>query len=186
METLLQPPRTMMEVFNMLPEGTLAELIDNKLFISPSPLSIHQKLLYKIASKLFEKIESQNEGEVIIAPFDVKFDLTRNAVQPDILVILKSNANQIKDGRYVGVPDLIVEILSEGNKDHDLIIKKDLYEKFGVKEYWIVDPETQLALVFSLREKTYQKIGDSIGKIDSHLLKAEFSFWFGYRYKKNQ
>jgi Uma2 family endonuclease len=177
METLLQPPRTMMEVFSMLPEGTLAEVIDNRLYMSPSPIFFHQDILFEIAERIRQHLKSTNTGQLAIAPFDVNLDSSRNAVQPDIVVILKTNPNQInKEGKYFGIPDLLVEILSPGNKDHDLIVKKDLYEKFGVKEYWIVDPETKLALVFSLREKSYQKIGESIGKISSSLLKIDFMF----------
>ncbi len=170
------PPRTIMEVYEMLPEGTLAELIDNQIYMSPAPFSSHQKLLLKLANKLVEIVENVNLGEVIIAPFDVKLDATRNAVQPDITVILKSNPNQIVDGRYVGIPDLVVEILSPGNKEHDLVTKKDLYEKFGVQEYWIVDPETKLALGYALKEGVYHRIGEDLGKIQSHLLHAEFVF----------
>jgi Uma2 family endonuclease len=158
METLLHPPRSLMEVFDMLPEGTLAELINNRLYMSPAPLSSHQKVLFKIAERLVTHVESKLAGEVIIAPFDVRLDETRNAVQPDVTLILKSNPNQIINGRYSGVPELVVEVLSPGNKDHDLITKKDLYEKFGVKEYWIVDPETKLALGFSLVENKFIKI----------------------------
>ena len=176
METLLHPPRTMMEVFNMLPEGTLAELIDNKLYMAPSPLFDHQNILLDITFQLRQFLKKSDKGNVIIAPFDVRLDELRNAVQPDITVILKSNPNQIKDGRYTGVPDLIVEILSPGNKDHDLITKKDLYEKFGVKEYWIVDPETKLILGFSLEAGRYHKFNESIGKIHSSLLQAAFEF----------
>jgi Uma2 family endonuclease len=177
METLLQPPRTMMEVFNMLPEGTLAELIDNRLYMSPTPLFPHQKITKEITKQLDKVIEETGRGTVIISPFDIKFDSSGNAVQPDIVVILKTNPNQInKEGKYFGVPDLLVEILSPGNKDHDLITKKDLYEKFGVKEYWIVDPETKLTLCFSLKDGHYEKIGENIGQIKSQLLKAEFSF----------
>lgn len=176
METLMQPPRTMMEVYDMLPEGTLAELIDNQLFMSPSPVFDHQNILLDIAIRLREFLTSGNIGQVIVAPFDVKLDQTKNVVQPDIAVVLKSNPNQIKDGRYSGAPDLIVEILSPGNKDHDLITKKDLYEKFGVTEYWVIDPETRLTLGFSLREGRYDKFSESIGKIQSRLLKAEFAF----------
>ena len=176
METMIHPPRTLMEVFDLLPEGTLAELIDNKLYMSPAPLFNHHRITKSISKELDKIIEDTGKGLVIYAPFDVKLDKTRNAVQPDITVILKSNPNQIVDGRYVGVPDLIVEILSEGNKDHDLITKKDLYEKFGVKEYWIVDPETRLALGFSLHKSRYQKIVESIGSIESPLLKAGFNF----------
>ncbi len=115
METLLQPPRTMMEVFDMLPEGTLAELIDNRLYMSPSPIYFHQSTLAEIAFQLSSILKEK--GKVVIAPFDVKLDKTKNAVQPDIVVILKTNPNQInKEGKYFGVPDLLVEILSPGNK----------------------------------------------------------------------
>ena len=176
METLLQPPRTMMEVFDMLPEGTLAELIGNQLYMSPAPLYNHQKIAKALIKALDKVIEETGKGTVIMAPFDVKLDASRNAVQPDITVILKTNPNQIVDGRYSVVPDLLVEILSPGNKDHDLITKKDLYEKFGVKEYWIIDPETKLALGFSIREGHYSKIGESIGKIHSLILQEAFEF----------
>ena len=170
------PPRTIKEVYEMLPEGTLAELIDNQIYMSPAPFSSHQKLLLKLANKLVEIVENVNLGEVIIAPFDVKLEAARNAVQPDITVILKSNAQQIVEGRYVGIPDLVVEILSPGNKEHDLITKKDLYEKFGVQEYWIVDPETKLALGYTLKEGIYHQIGEDLGKMQSPLLQAEFIF----------
>lgn len=174
METLIHPPRTMMEVFDILPEGTLAELIDNRLYMSPSPIFNHQDVLAEIAVHLRNFLK--NKGIVVISPFDVKLDQTRNAVQPDIVVILNNNPNQIKEGRYSGVPDLLVEVLSPGNKEYDLIVKKELYERFGVKEYWVVDPDTKLALVFSLQENRYQKISESISKIHSDLLQTDFSF----------
>lgn len=174
METLIHPPRTMMEVFDILPEGTLAELIDNRLYMSPSPIFNHQDVLAEIALHLRNFLK--NKGIVVISPFDVKLDQTRNAVQPDIVVILNNNPNQIKEGRYSGVPDLLVEVLSPGNKEYDLIVKKELYERFGVKEYWVVDPDTKLALVFSLQENRYQKISESISKIHSDLLQTDFSF----------
>ena len=176
METLLHPPRTMMEVFDMLPEGTLAELTDNRLYMSPAPFFNHQKTVKVICRQLDILIEDSGRGTVILAPFDVKLDESKNAVQPDIVVILKTNPNQIRNGRYSGVPDLLVEILSSGNKDHDLITKKDLYEKFGVKEYWVIDPDTKLALGFSLNNGHYNKVSESIGKIQSQLLQADFEF----------
>jgi len=176
METLLHPPRTMMELYDILPEGTLAELIDNQIYMSPVPLFNHHRLTKAISKQLDKIIEDTGKGIVIYAPFDVKLDKTRNAVQPDIFVILKTNPNQIVDERYTGVPDLIVEILSKGNKDHDLITKKELYEKFGVQEYWVVDPETKLAIGFSLKENRYQKMSEAIGKIQSPLLQTTFEF----------
>jgi Uma2 family endonuclease len=175
--TIERPPRTLMEVYEMLPEGTLAELIENQIYMSPAPIFSHQRIIKSIAKQLDKIVEGTDLGMVIFAPFDVKLDKTKNSVQPDIVVILKSNQNQINElGRFEGVPDLLVEVLSPSNKEYDLIKKKDLYEKFGVKEYWIVDPETKLAIGFKLSGNTYTKISEEIGKISSSLLNADFDF----------
>lgn len=171
------PPRTIMEVFQMLPEGTLAEIINNQIFMSPSPLSKHQKILNKINNRLFNHFEALSLGEVLTAPLDVYLDESSNVVQPDIIVVLKENLNIINEhGHIHGVPDLLVEILSPGNREYDLIKKKDLYEHFAVKEYWIVDPETKLALVYKMLDGKYQNIGDNVGSIHSHLLKTTIEF----------
>jgi Uma2 family endonuclease len=175
--TIERPPRTMMEVYEMLPEGTLAELIDNQIYMSPTPLFKHQKTIQSIFKELDKIIEEKGKGSIIVAPFDIKLDKTQNFVQPDIIVILKNNPNQVtEDGRYTGVPDLLIEVLSPSNKEHDLIKKKDLYEKFGVQEYWIVDPDTKLTIGFSLIDNLYMRIGEEIGKMKSPLLKADFVF----------
>lgn len=71
---------------------------------------------------------------------------------------------------------MIVEVLSPRNKDYDLITKKDLYQKFGVQEYWIVDPDTKLAIGFALSGDSYKKISEEIGKIYSPLLNADLVF----------
>lgn len=158
----------------MLPEGTLAELIDNTLYMSPAPLFEHQDILFEIASQLKNKVDKKT-GRVIISPFDVYLDNTSNAVQPDITVILHANTGKLQ-GQFYGVPDLLVEILSPGNSNYDLIKKKELYERFGVKEYWIVDPETKQAQGFQLKNDKYISISDQIGKIHSLLLDLTVSF----------
>jgi Uma2 family endonuclease len=175
--TIERPPRTMMELYEMLPEGTLAELIDNQIYMSPAPLFKHQKTIQSIFKELDKIVEEKGKGSIIVAPFDIKLDKTQNSVQPDIIVILKNNPNQVtEDGRYTGVPDLLIEVLSPSNKEYDLIKKKDLYEKFGVQEYWIVDPDTKLAIGFALSGDSYKKISEEIGKINSSLLNSEFTF----------
>jgi Uma2 family endonuclease len=171
------PPRTIMEVYEMLPEGTLAELIDNQIYMSPAPLFKHQWTIQSIFIELNKIVQNTGTGSIVLAPFDIKLDPDRNSVQPDIVVILNSNPNQISaEGRYAGVPDLLIEVLSPGNREQDLVTKKDLYEKFGVQEYWVVDPETNLALGFALKDKRYIKISEEIGKIASELLNANFNF----------
>src|SRR5688500_9436555 len=125
------PPRTIMEVYKILPEGTLAEVIDNQIYMSPSPAFDHQDILIEIAAQLRSKLK--NEAKVSVAPFDVYLDESRNAVQPDIVIILNSNKGILnRKGHFHGVPDIVVEILSPENRDYDLIRKKDLYQKFGI------------------------------------------------------
>jgi Uma2 family endonuclease len=178
MKSLIEtPPRTIMEVYKSLPEGTLAELIDNTIYMSPSPISKHQLILNEINFQLLQFLKKDASGLVFIAPYDVYLDETSNAVQPDIVVVLEDNRNIIDpNGHIHGVPDLLVEVLSPGNKDHDLIKKKDLYERFGVKEYWIIDPETKLALCFQLVSGKYVKAGEEVGLIQSILLKLKIQF----------
>jgi Uma2 family endonuclease len=166
-----------MEVYQSLPEGTLAEVINNQIFMSPSPLSKHQKILNRINNRLYNYFEATGAGEVFTSPLDVYLDETSNAVQPDIIVVLKDNFKIINEqGHIHGTPDLLVEILSPGNKEYDLIKKKDLYERFGVKEYWIVDPETKLALVYKLVGGKYEGVGEDIGSITSDLIKTKIDF----------
>lgn len=178
MRTLIDsPPRTMMEVFKMLPEGTLAELIDNILYMSPSPVFDHHNIGKSIFRKLLETVEDTGKGVIFSAPFDVYLDEEQNAVQPDLIVVLKNNTHIIDEKSHIhGVPDLLIEILSKGNKNHDLILKKDLYERFGVKEYWIIDPVSKLAMGFELTDKSYQLVAEDIGIIKSNLLGISFSF----------
>lgn len=171
------PPRTLMEVYKMLPEGTYAELIGNTLYMPPSPTTDHQRQSLKLASRLSTYLEEHKLGEVFCAPMDVYLDETSNAVQPDIVVVLKEQLDIIHpNGHIHGVPAILIEILSKGNKDHDLIRKKDLYERFGVREYHVVDPDTKLVLSFSLAEGSYGTAREEIGKLYSPLLQEAFGF----------
>lgn len=170
-EIIERPPRTIMEVYKTLPVGTLAELIDNIIYMSPSPISKHQVILNKINVQVYNHLEKNNTGIVYMSPLDVYLDEKSNAVQPDLSVVLfEGKANVDEDGYIHGAPDLIVEVLSPGNSKYDLVKKKELYEHFGVKEYWIVDPETKQTRGFQLQKGKYILISDQIGKMESPLL----------------
>jgi Uma2 family endonuclease len=131
----------------------------------------------RLASRILSFLDKSELGMAFCAPLDVYLDEMSNAVQPDIIVVLKHQLDIIhKNGHIHGVPDILIEILSKGNKDHDLIRKKDLYERFGVQEYHVVDPDTMLALTFSLVEGNYHTAQENIGKLWSPLLQTEFVF----------
>lgn len=128
-----------MEDFLQLEESNLpCELINGELFISPAPNLIHQIVI----GNLYEFLKSYSRktgGFVGISPLDVFLD-QKNVFQPDVLLILKENRSRLTDRGINGAPDLAVEVISPSNSFKDRNQKKNLYQKFGVKEYWIIDP----------------------------------------------
>jgi Uma2 family endonuclease len=176
-QMLSNPPKTIMEVYKMLPEGTLAELIDGSIYMTPPPNYNHQEISLKLSARIFVSIEKKiNSGKVIAAPFGVFLDENENAVQPDIVFVRAKNKSIIKRDAIHGVPDLLIEILSPGNRNHDLRRKKLLYQTFEVPEYWIIDPNTNEAIGFEIREGKYIEFCRGCGKIKSRILKGVFKF----------
>ncbi|MDQ3683898.1 MAG: Uma2 family endonuclease [Bacteroidota bacterium] len=169
------PPRTGIEVFEMLPEGTLAELIYDKIYMSPSPLYSHQQIAGELFTQIMLFVKEKQAGVCIISPIDIFLD-DKNVLQPDIVFISKEKMYIIKDNRIKGCPDLIVEILSPGNEHHDKEIKKEVYEKFGVKEYFIVNPKTKETIAYFLENNKYVEQTSSTGVIVSQILNNSFSF----------
>ncbi|WP_442598606.1 Uma2 family endonuclease [Neobacillus sp. D3-1R] len=152
----------------------LLEYIDGYVYISPSPTIKHQR----ISGKLFMKLANFLKGkhcEVFHAPIDIELKNEKmegtKIVIPDLSIICEKTG--FTDTRYVGVPDLIVEILSPSNQTHDLITKLNLYMNYGVKEYWIVNPMLNSISVYALNEEALYVQHDmktEIGSITSKFL----------------
>lgn len=169
------PPRTILEVYRGLPEGTLAQLINNQIIMSPSPTNSHQKVLGKIFRQLCDFVEGNNLGEVRVAPFDVHFN-RKNVFQPDIIFIANDNLHHLKEDGFYGAPDLVIEILSPGTWRVDKEDKKDEYERSGVKEYWMVEPRDKTTEGFVLHNKEYQLVPSETGTITLQLLQCTLTF----------
>ncbi|CAA9320470.1 MAG: hypothetical protein AVDCRST_MAG56-6873 [uncultured Cytophagales bacterium] len=152
---LVQQKWTYAEMHEKLPPETRAEVIDNDLYMSPAPSAEHQRLLKRIFRLLDGYVEEKGLGEVNIAPFDVILD-EDNVVQPDLFFVATEKRGAIADRGLLGAPDLIVEILSPSSFYRDTVQKKDLYETFGVGEYWIADPANQVIEIFTLAEGKYR------------------------------
>lgn len=174
-ETAIQPPRTMMEVFNSLPEGTRIQLIENNLVMSPAPLDRHQLIISEIFPDFAIHIKKSKLGTCRVAPYDVYLD-EENVFQPDIIFISVERMPLIRKDGLHGAPDLIVEILSPSTAKFDLQDKKDIYERSGVKEYWIIDPEDNSTTGYYLAGNEYHEFFKGVGKIESKLLGWECSF----------
>ena len=172
---LMRKPQTLVDVYRLLPEGTPIQVIKNQFYMSPSPNFQHFDVLDRIADALKQEVKKQNSGRVFFAPLDV-FLGTTNAIQPDIFFINNTNSQLIKEDGIYGAPDLIVEVLSPRNRNADLVKKKALYEQFGVKEYFIVDPSDKSVLSYYLKEGKYTDAKKQKAKFTSKLFNKTFSF----------
>ena len=139
-------------------DGRRYEVIEGRLYMSPAPFFRHQKTIRQLLIILDQFVKKHDVGEVIMSPFDVVLS-EHNVVQPDILFISKERLSSILTEKNAqGAPDLVVEVLSEGNRRHDEIVKKKLYEEFGVKEYWIADPALETIKIYRLDSGKYVQI----------------------------
>ena len=147
------------EDYVLLPEdGKIHEIIDGEHCMTPAPDTYHQTISRRIQFQLYEQIEERGLGFVFDAPTDVQLSEI-DIVQPDLLVILTARRSIIAPKKIIGPPDLIVEILSESTGGKDRKLKLDLYQKAGVPEYWLVDPESQQIEVHRLKGDRYEPAG---------------------------
>ena len=147
-------PKYTVEDYMRLPEGERVELIGGELLVSPSPREKHQRVSAEIEIQIGLWAKQSGLGIMYHAPFDVVLS-KHDAVQPDILFISRERKEIITDANVQGAPDLIVEILSPGTEKRDTVAKKALYERHGVREYWIVDPDADTIEVFVARERKF-------------------------------
>ena len=131
------------------PEGEQYELLDGELILVASPNMAHQGNQARLGSRMFIFSEDNDLGRVFFSPTDVVLsdDSGTEVVQPDILFISKGREEIITDANIQGAPDMVVEILSPSSSRRDWKYKRELYAKYGVKEYWIVDPANRIVSV---------------------------------------
>jgi Uma2 family endonuclease len=148
------------------------ELIEGILMKRQAPTPLHQQAVIKIAHAFETIVQSHSNGFAYTSPIDVYLDKYNNT-QPDVLFITKERDFIIDPQQGItGAPDLIVEVLSPSTAKVDKVFKKALYLKFGVKEYWIVDPIYKSILVYVLNNDQYdlkQELFED-GKIESSIL----------------
>ena len=168
------------EDYLLLPDdGRRHEIIDGEHYVNPAPNTKHQRILLRLAIALHNHVDPRKLGEIFIAPYDVvmsRFDV----LQPDILFITAEHAELITTKNLQGTPDLVIEILSPSNRQHDEILKRKRYDRFGVAEYWIVDPDNDAITVFRRGASTLECVvrAATEGTITSPLL-PEFTLDVG-------
>ncbi len=136
--------------FMKLEESNLpCELINGEVFMSPAPSFTHQIICGNLYD-LLKAFSRKNGGIVMFSPVDVILD-RRNVFQPDLLYVAKENLGIISERGLNAAPDLAVEVLSPSNSFKDRNQKRKLYQKFGVKEYWIIDPGNNTLEIYDFR-----------------------------------
>jgi Uma2 family endonuclease len=136
-------------------DGLRHEIIDGEHYVTPSPVTRHQRISRNLLHLMQTYLDSHPIGELFAAPFDAllsEFDI----VVPDLLFLSNERAGFLTSKNLQGPPDLVIEILSPSTKSRDQKLKRDLYERVGVTEYWVVDPEQD-------RVDIYRRTGSSFG-----------------------
>ncbi len=155
------------------PEDERYELIDGIAYaMGPAPVRVHQRLVLELGRQIADALEGSG-CEVNIAPFDVRLperdeadEEIVNVVQPDIMVIC--DRDKLDERGCRGAPDWIVEVLSPSTAGHDQILKQQLYERHGVKEYWLAHPIDRIVTVYRLEGQLY-------GRPEIHEMKNELA-----------
>jgi Uma2 family endonuclease len=139
----------------LLPEDKRYEIVEGELFLNPAPNLYHQRISRELLPALCRYVREHSMGEIFNAPCDVVFS-EENVVQPDLLFVSRERAGILAGANVQGAPDLVIEILSDATAKRDLGIKRKLYAKYGVCEYWIVDSESKSIEVLSWTESGYR------------------------------
>ena len=144
--------RFVYEDYKALPESMAKryELLDGEILMVPAPTTTHQILSRNIAYLLHGFVRQHALGTVLSAPIDVVLGEgdAREIVQPDVLYISTARASTILIAEICGAPDLVIEVLSPATETRDRTYKKHLYGRYGVHEYWIVDPSSETIVVY--------------------------------------
>ena len=143
-----------------LPEGVRMELINGVLYDMGSPDIFHQTIITEVYSQISSVLKSsKGDCAVFVAPMDVCFDLEdkKDRPQPDLLVACDKHKYLNETGRILGVPDMVMEVVSTSSRSKDRVVKLNKYLEKGVREYWIVDPAFQEILAYNFSGRPFLK-----------------------------
>ncbi len=158
-----------LEDYHNMPEDRRAELIDGVIYDMASPSPLHQMIAGMVYARILAFIE-KNKGDCIpfIAPADVQLDCDdRTMVQPDVFILCKQD--RLRRFGICGAPDFVLEILSGSTRKKDMTVKLTKYMEAGVKEYWVIDPEKRLLIVYIGEEEGIPRLYPLQGDVGMNL-----------------
>ncbi len=128
-------------------DGLRHELIDGEHYVTPAPNTKHQAVVVNLTAAIASFAKRHDLGRLFIAPYDVVFSPS-DVVEPDLLFVSRERLNVLTEANVQGAPDLVVEILSPSTRKRDQGVKHQLYDRMGVREYWLVEPSFETIEVF--------------------------------------
>ena len=141
-------------------DGMRHELIDGEHYATPAPIWRHQAISRNLIGMIWSYLQQHPIGHVFAAPFDVIFSNV-DVVEPDVLYLSKQRIAQLEPSPWIkGAPNLVVEIGSPGTRKRDETIKRRLYERFGVDEYWVIDPELDTIKLYRRTNNQYERVAE--------------------------
>lgn len=152
--SILTQPLTYKDLEQFPDDGNRYEIVDGELYVAAAPAKPHQRLSRRLLLVIVAAVDAAQAGEVFYAPVDVRFSES-SQVQPDILSIRRERAGIYRGNTVNEPPDPVVEILSPSNPAYDEQVKRRLYERMGVPELLLADPDTPSIRLFVLREGRY-------------------------------
>ena len=149
------PPLTYEDLARLPEDGKRHEIIGGQLHVNAAPFLRHQQVSRRLFAGLLRQVQEAGLGEVLYAPVDVQLS-AHDVVEPDLVVVLKDREAVLHESRIIGAPSLVVEILSPSTARIDRTLKKELFERSGVPEYWLVDTDRNVLESLVLESERYR------------------------------
>ena len=143
------------EDYLTLPDYPRYELLNGEFIVTPSPSLEHQGVSFDLSIRIGEYLRKHKIGRAYAAPMDVILDKW-NVCQPNLFFVSSERASILSSAAVLGAPDLVIELLSPTTSYYDRTKKKNLYERFGVREYWIIDSDDRSIKIFANRSGAFQ------------------------------
>jgi Uma2 family endonuclease len=150
-------------------DGNRYEIIAGELIVSSAPVPIHQEVAGTLFASFRDAVRGRELGKVYFAPVDVRLS-KHNVVEPDLVYVSRERRHIVGPKFIDGAPDLLVEILSPSTLKRDREAKMRLYERFGVLEYWMVDPIARTVVAVALVDGRYEPLPEVGGVIRSTVI----------------
>ena len=147
-------PATLADLDKTPDDGRIYELLDGEIIVSAAPTWKHQ-IVSRMLDRLIDGGVVENDsGIALTAPVDVVLD-DEIDLQPDLLYVGPDNSGRVRNGRFHGAPDLLVEVISPTSRNRDATVKPMRYARPGVRESWLVDPDLRTFVIFALAGDVY-------------------------------